>query len=533
LSITATASPSTSGMSRRNVLKGAVGAGAVAVCPFTGRAAAAAAEISTATTASATRHSAMQRGLDIATKVGRTTEGRFGLMFKSLKAYTVPDDLLVSLADSMMDRGPIPDPSDHDSFDNFAITGGYTFLGQFIDHDMTRDTTPLALAKKDPRGTTNFDTPFLDLASVYGRGPAKDPQLYEADGRHLRISYANGIPDLPRDAQGNAIIGDPRNDENLIVCQLHVGFLGFHNHLIDAGVPFARAQQLTRWEFQRIVVDEFLGRIVGKDVIYPMLRRVGDKHVGVVNRFYKPQNPKKPMMPIEYAAASYRFGHSMIRPEYEMNDSHTRPIFSPDGNDLRGSRPVPSELHADWSYFFDVPGFARPDGLNFSRLMDVRLAAGLHSLPGTVQQDGVANLAARNLLRGCRVGVPAGQDVAARMGLKPLTNAELGLTDARWKGKAPLWFYSLKEAELVNGGRRLGPVGGRIVAETILGILACDKTSYLYAPGGFVPQFPTVGDFLLAARTGRHMEQEVELPEVELPEVEPPEEELPEVPELP
>jgi hypothetical protein len=510
-------SPLGTGVSRRNVLKGAVGVGAVAVCPFTGQAAAAA-TISSSTTASATRHSAMQRGLDIAAKVGRAAEGRFGLMFKSLKGYAVPDDLMVSLADSMMDRGPISDPSNHDAFDNFDISGGYTFFGQFLDHDMTRDTTPLALAKADPKGTTNFDTPFLDLGSVYGRGPAKDPQLYAADGQHLKISYANGIPDLPRDAEGNAFIGDPRNDENLIVAQLHVGFLGFHNHLIDAGVPFARAQQLTRWEFQRLVVDEFLGRIVGKDVVYPMLRRVGDKHVGVINRFYKPQNPKKPMMPIEYAAASYRFGHSMIRPEYEMNDAHTRPIFSPDGNDLRGSRLVPSELHADWSYFFDVPGFAQPDGLNFSRLMDVRLAAGLHTLPGTVQQDGVANLAARNLLRGCRVGVPSGQDVAARMGLKPLTNQELGLTDAagladaRYKGKAPLWYYTLKEAELVHGGRRLGPVGGRIVAETILGILACDKTSYLYAPGGFVPQFPTVGAFLLAAGTGRHMQQEPAVP---------------------
>jgi len=104
------------------------------------------------------------------------------------------------------------------------------------------------------------------------------------------------------------------------------------------------------------------------------------------------------------------------------------------------------------------------------------------------------------------------------MGLTPLTNEELGLTDPAWKGKAPLWFYTLKEAELFHDGRRLGPVGGRIVAETILGILACDKTSYLYVPGGFVPQFPTVGDFPLAARTGRHMEQEVEAPEVELPE---------------
>jgi hypothetical protein len=124
-----------------------------------------------------------------------------------------------------------------------------------------------------------------------------------------------------------------------------------------------------------------------------------------------------------------------------------------------------------------------------------------------VQQDGVANLAIRNLLRGCRVGVPSGQDVAVKMGLKPLTNAELSndqmdITGPAWKGKAPLWFYCLREAELVNDGRRLGPVGGRI--------LALDKTSYLYAPGGYVPEFPTVGDFLAAAGTGRQMVVDVE-----------------------
>ena len=102
--------------------------------------------------------------------------------------------------------------------------------------------------------------------------------------------------------------------------------------------------------------------------------------------------------------------------------------------------------------------------------------------------------------------------VAARMGLKPLSNADLGLTGPQWKGKAPLWYYVLKEAELFNNGRRMGPVGGRIVAETILGILALDKTSYLYAPGGYVPEFPTVGDFLLAAGTSREMVTDVEVP---------------------
>jgi hypothetical protein len=147
-------------------------------------------------------------------------------------------------------------------------------------------------------------------------------------------------------------------------------------------------------------------------------------------RFYRPKNPTKPFMPIEYSVGAYRFGHSMVRPEYEMNDAHTRAFFGAEGNDLRGSRVIPSELQADWSYFFDVPGMARPDGLNFARLIDSNIALPLHDLPPTVVPRDITpafvDLAERNLLRGKRLGLPSGQDTATAMGIRPLTNAELG-----------------------------------------------------------------------------------------------------------
>ena len=222
-------------------------------------------------------------------------------------------------------------------------------------------------------------------------------------------------------------------------------------------------------------------------------------------------------MPIEYSVGAYRFGHSMIRPEYEMNDAHTRPVFGAEGHDLRGSRPVPSELQADWSYFFTVPGTSVPDGLNFARLIDTRLALPLHDLPGTVVPRDIlpafTNLAERNLLRGKRLGLPSGQAVAAAMRLQPLTNDQLGLTDKGWAGGAPLWFYVLKEAELQYGGRHLGEVGGRIVAETILAFLTLDPNSYLHAPdfSPFSRPF-TVGDFLRFSRTGKRMPQDTATP---------------------
>ena len=138
-----------------------------------------------------------------------------------------------------------------------------------------------------------------------------------------------------------------------------------------------------------------------------------------------------------------------------------------------------------------------------SRLIDTQLSLPLFKLPPTVvapTAGAIVALAERNLLRGKRLGLPAGQDVAAAMGVKPLTNAQLGLTEPGWKNKAPLWFYILKESELL-GGRKLGPVGGRIVAEVILGLMALDKSSYFNANPSFTPGAAgyRMGDMILAA----------------------------------
>ncbi len=162
-------------------------------------------------------------------------------------------------------------------------------------------------------------------------------------------------------------------------------------------------------------------------------------------------------MPVEYSGAAYRFGHSMIRAEYEVHDQHTVPIFANEGyQDLRGNRPVPEDLWIDWNYFFEIPGMSTPDDRHMARKIDTQLSLPLSTLPPTVvapTAGAITSLAELNLLRGERLGLPAGQDVAVAMGLKPLTNQQLGLTDPGWKGKAPLWFYVLKEAELLGGHR--------------------------------------------------------------------------------
>ncbi len=486
-------------LSRRGLLAGAAGIAALPVLTQMRPAAAASTVTPTGSTTAPTLTGGIghgvgdPRGTDVAIAIRRSTQGRFGLMFPKLPAFTPSDDLLIALAGQMVDpRPPLDDVSlSADGFDNPDIPAGYTYLGQFIDHDMTRDTTPLPQQQVDPHGLTNYDTPFFDLGSVYGQGPISAPQLYNsADPTLLAIGGSSSLLDLPRDATtGTAFVGDPRNDENLIIAQLQLAFLRLHNSFITRGNSFADAQRLTRWHYQWVIVNDFLPHIVGQDLVNRMLRPGRGGTIAVDNQFYKPGNPARPMMPIEYSVAAYRFGHSMIRAEYEMHESRTLPVFGAPGADLRGSRPLPFDAEADWNYFYDIPGFQPPDDRNMTRLIDTKLSLPLANLPSSVVAhiDGaILALGERNLLRGKRLGLPAGQDVARAMGVTPIPNARLGLPDAGWGAKAPLWFYVLKEAEL-GGGRRLGAVGGRIVAEVILGLLALDPSSYFNAPTPWAP----------------------------------------------
>ncbi|MGY1659885.1 heme peroxidase family protein [Geodermatophilus sp. SYSU D00705] len=510
-------------LSRRSVL--AAGLAGLAAVPAMGGTAFAAPERRTATTAAPATTTTLQptrrlppaaraehavgnpRGSDIAVRVGRDREARFGVMFKQLPAFSPPDALLTALAAKMNDgKLPLSDVALSDAeFDISNIPAGYIYLGQFIDHDMTLDTTPLTEQEYDPRGVTNYDTPRFDLASVYGKGPVLSPELYDpARPGYLRVNDHDGVHDLPRDDTGAAYLGDPRNDENLIVAQLHAVFLRMHNKLRDEGKTFEQAQQELRWNFQWLIVNDFLTRIVGGEVVRSKIAQRRGGPIEFVGKFYKPRDRQRPYMPIEHSGAAYRFGHSMIRAEYEVQDLRTVPIFAQEGyQDLRGHRPVPADLWIDWNYFFDIPGMSAPDDRNMARKIDTHLSLPLTKLPPTVvapTAGAIVSLIERNLLRGKRLGLPAGQDVATAIGAKKVyTNAELGLTEPGWGGKAPLWFYILKESELL-GGNRLGPVGATIVAEVILGLLACDPTSYFNAKPTYTPSAgPTMGHFILRA----------------------------------
>lgn len=435
--------------------------------------------------------------------VGAKQNTDFGRMFPDAPAFQPADQLLVDLALAMKD----PNSPANDNPD--GVPSGFTYIGQFLDHDLTLDATPLGDANIDIAAMVNGRTPRLDLDSLYGGGQSGSPQLY--DGARFTFSSPNGFEDLQRSESGRAIIAEGRNDENLVVAQIQIAFQKFHNALIDQGLSFSQAQQVVRWHWQWIVVHEFLPHIVGQDTVDALIEFNGAGKPRFAGTFYDAGDKVRPTMPIEFSAAAYRFGHSMVRLAYIMPTGSTTKtqVFNATGNDLHGSRPIPPNLKIDFNNFFDIPGHPVPAGRNISRKIDGLISASLYNLPiGPVvppEPPAVTSLAERNLLRGKRLGLASYQDVALAMGIAPYTNAELdptgtlGLANPAWGGKVPLWFGILQESGLAEQGKRLGPTGGRIVAEVIIGIIDADRDSYFHSPQAWSPEGGSFGiaDLLL------------------------------------
>jgi hypothetical protein len=492
-------------ISRRQVLGwiGGTFAGAV-FARFPGAASAVTTSDETAP-AGAPPHGERLRGITLTTK-DRTLEGRFGLMFKDLEPFEPPDEFLTQLAASMEE----PQDVSLRSPDNRKIPAGYVLLGQFIDHDLTFDSTPIPAQLEDPDALTNFRSARFELDSVYGKGPTGSPQLYDPDDpAKLRLSPDRPY-DLPRRDDETAIIGDPRDDTNVITSQLHLVIRKFHNALVrhvrsrgQRGVDqvFKTARRLCQRHYQWMVVHDFLHRMVGQDLIDEILLEPAVGPAKVTLNFYHPENLDKPMMPIEFAVAAYRFGHSMLLQRYVINEAGDDAVLfgvEPTDSNLNGNRKIPSSLKIAWRHFFDdIPEETRLP-TNFSRPIDIDLSLPLFTLPASIvpPPDTRVSLAERNLLRGKRLGLPSGQKVARAMGLpehRILTGPDLGLPDelvGELGTDTPLWYYILREAQVQEYGEQLGAVGGRIVAEVFLGLLKFDDRSYLSENPIFKPKPP-------------------------------------------
>jgi hypothetical protein len=299
--------------------------------------------------------------------------------------------------------------------------------------------------------------------------------------------------DVPRNREGIALLGDPRNDTHLLMAQLHLAMLRVHNTFVDearrSGVPeaqvFESAVRQTQWHYQWAILHEFLPSLVG--------RSLADEVVREGPRWFRPHDV---FIPLEFADAAYRYGHCQIRHRYVVNRDLPAVSLFPD---LLGFRPVPPTHAVDWTLFFDAPD---TNSAQRAKKIDGRLVRPLIQLPtaiaGGVEGDDYHSLATRDLQRGQGVGLPSGETVARHLGEEPLTTEEVGLREAGWNGETPLWFYVLREAAIRESGERLGPVGGRIVAEVLITLLDRDATSVRAAGAGFEPRGSLIE--LLAAR---------------------------------
>jgi hypothetical protein len=445
-------------------------------------------------------------------------QDRFGRMFPGLPSFAEPSEALrkalldIGRPGGMLDArdnlaaGPVAlivDPAlSANNPNNAAHTAGTTFMGQFMDHDMTFDLSSTLGVPAEPEEAPNSRTPAFDLDSVYGGGPARSPQLYDRRGLRFRLESGGLFEDLPRTASGKAIIPDPRNDENLMIAGLHAAFLLFHNHVVEhlakhrgaaeANDLFRTARRLATWHYHWMIVHEFLPLFIGQELVDEILYR-GCK-------YYRPRAAA--FIPVEFQGAAYRFGHSLVRPSYRANLAGDKGapffgmIFDPAGEgaadpvDLRGGARAPRRF-IGWQTFFDFgDGNVKPN-----KLIDAKISTPLFHLPlGAIATgDAPTSLPQRNLLRQVTWSLPCGQAIAREMRadlLSPGDLHELSRYGLGLETSTPLWYYILKEAEVMSAGHTLGPVGARIVGEVIVGLLEHDRHSYVSASPLWRPTLP-------------------------------------------
>jgi hypothetical protein len=414
---------------------------------------------------------------------GSADAAGYGRMFPDLPPLAADIAALEAAGDAggLSDAAAAPEVTTGTGADA-AGAAGWPFFGQLVGHDITADRSPVG-PHADVTALRNARSPRLNLEMLYGEGPVGAPYLYDMHDPAKMLTGADGA-DLPRNSQGIALIGDPRNDVHIFVTHLHLMLLRSHNGLVDrlradgeteAGLFDAARRALTR-HFHWIVVHDFLPRLVGGQLVGDVLARGG--------RFFRPA-PGEAYLPLEFADAAYRYGHSQIRHAYRLQPGGPElPLFPA----LMSFGPITPEHRVDLGQLFDMPDHAPAQR---AKRIDGTLPASLIHLPrqvtGDLDVDAYRSLAVRDLLRGAATSLPSGESVAEAMGIKPLTADQVG---PGWAAGTPLWFYILKEAQACCGGDQLGPVGGRIVAEVLLGLLRADPDSYLVAEPSWTPALP-------------------------------------------
>lgn len=422
------------------------------------------------------------------------------------------------------------EPEDQPPRPDSSIPSAYTYFGQFLDHDVTFEAKSEEMVKLGDGSfrlltpdeirnrIVNGRTPGVDLDNIYYQPAPRDRSrmvlgFVEGPGG-TKTGRANDLPRKPRNPDNPredraALIGDKRNDENLVIAQLHVAFLRAHNAIADRGFTFDEARHLLRQHYQWIVIKDFLPRICDPLIVNEIL--LGG------NRFFRP-HPDDLFMPFEFSVAAYRFGHSMVREVYHYNanfphatllDLFTLTAFS---GTLREADRLPESWIIDWKNFID-------GGSNFARPIDTALSGELFNLrsfgkPMPIPQE--ARLPVRNLLRGYMLRLPVAQAVARAFELPVMSPDEIeqvaqsvsvqqlnALRAGDFARRTPLWYYILAEAAVAPFGR-LGPVGSTIIAEVLIGLIRGSRDSILRIKNwqptlGPVPGRFTLRDLLVLA----------------------------------
>ena len=410
--------------------------------------------------------------------------GRYRSLFDDLPPLHVDEEALHALG---RPGGPCDLGDDATDRADAHVAAVWPFFGQFLAHDITADRSPLT-HRADPARLRNARAPKANLEGLYGAGPVGMPYLYDKDDP-AKLLLAPGGFDVPRNQEGIALIGDPRNDVQLFTNQMLVAFIDLHNRLVDRlredetaeQEIFEEARRATTWHYQHVILREFLPGLIGAPLTAELL--------ATGPRLYRLDDD--PYIPFEFADAAYRYGHAQIRPRYQVNDHFGPwPVFP----DLMGFGPVPPEHTVDWTLLIDVEGHAPAQR---SKRIDARLPAALIALPtqvsGSAPGTDYASLANRDLQRGQAVGLASGEAIARRLGGPALSRVQVGLADQGWVGETPLWFYILEEADVLHDGEQLGPVGGRIVGEVLVGIIDADPESYRSVDPDWRPTLPARG----------------------------------------
>jgi hypothetical protein len=489
----------------------------------------------------------------------------FDFLFPDLQKD--PANLLVESTQTVSDLKQLSfamvDLNQRGGANDSPIPAAYTYFGQFVDHDITLEVQPADLPPSAsgsvgalladnmqplspaeiPKVLRNFRTGTLDLDSLYGPPAPRDPangdkmligtvSLLNATAKpFLRPTGKGEDNDVPREPRSPgdilhdraAVIGDPRNDENLIVSQLHLAFLKAHNQIVDQGHDFEEARRILRQHYQHLVVHDFLKRVADPAVVDEIVAQGTSWYDLTTGPFF---------LPLEFSVAAYRFGHTMVRAAYNFNsnfnfaDAAADPKRSAATLELlftftalsgslgfgAGTDMVPENWIIEWNNLIGTgPTVSK------ARRFDTRLAAlvkgetkalfNLQALEGTPEQSLAARLAARNLLRGYRLRLPTGQAVATELGVPVLTPDEIRaaapdqqqvLDAGGFLDRTPLWFYLLAEARHY-GGEHLGPLGSTLVAGVLIELVRRSEDSILGEPG-YTPSLPaaTPGTFELA-----------------------------------